>query len=90
MAGDNYLPALSSIFDRAFERYLRYTPSGRADLVLRHSSVWWRHWRTMAFLASRLMGLRKADGLLVRVGELCGIVRASYLSPFFPFTLGLE
>ena len=44
----------------------------------------------MAFLAFRSVGIRKADGLLVRAGELCGIIRASYLTPFFPFVLGLE
>jgi hypothetical protein len=44
----------------------------------------------MAFLTFRSMGIRKVDGLLVRAGELCGIVRASYLSPFFPFVLGFE
>ena len=37
----------------------------------------------MAFLTSRSVGIRKTDGLLARVGELCGIIRASYLSPFF-------
>jgi hypothetical protein len=44
----------------------------------------------MAFLTSRLVGIRRTDGWLVRAGELCGIVRASYLSPFFPLVLGLE
>jgi hypothetical protein len=44
----------------------------------------------MAFLAFRSRAIRKVDGLLVRAGELCGIVRASYLSPFFPFVLGFE
>jgi hypothetical protein len=44
----------------------------------------------MAFLASRSAGIRKTDGLLARVGELCGIIRASYLSPFFPLVLGFE
>ena len=44
----------------------------------------------MAFLSFRSMCIRKCDGLLVRAGELCAIVRASYLSPFFPFVLGLE
>jgi hypothetical protein len=44
----------------------------------------------MAFPASRFVGIRKTDGLLARVGELCGIIRASYLSPFFPLTLGFE
>ena len=61
-----------------------------ADLVLRHSFVLWRHWRTMAFLASRSAGICKTDGLLARAGELCGIIRASYLSPFFPLVLGFE
>ncbi len=41
----------------------------------------------MAFLASRSLGICKNDGLLARVGELCGIIRASYLSPFFPLVL---
>jgi hypothetical protein len=44
----------------------------------------------MAFLASRSVGICKRDGLLARAGELCGIVRASYLSPFFPLALGFE
>jgi hypothetical protein len=44
----------------------------------------------MAFLASRLVGIRNADGLLARVSELCGIIRASYLSPFFPLVLAFE
>ena len=43
----------------------------------------------MAFRASRSVRIRKADGLLARAGELCGIVGASYLSPFFPVVLGL-
>jgi hypothetical protein len=71
-------------------RTLVSSPFGAADLVLRHSSVSWRHWRTMAFFASRSLGIRKIDGLLVSAGELCGIVRASYLSPFFPFFLCIE
>jgi hypothetical protein len=50
----------------------------------------WRHWRTMAFLASCSAGVRKTDGLLARAGELWGILRASYLSPFFPLVLGFE
>jgi hypothetical protein len=44
----------------------------------------------MAFLASRSVGIRKTDGLLARAGELCEIVRVSYLSPFFPLVLGFE
>jgi hypothetical protein len=44
----------------------------------------------MAFLASGSVGIRKTDGLLARAGELCGIIRASYVSPFFPLVLGLE
>jgi hypothetical protein len=44
----------------------------------------------MAFPAFRSVGIRKTDGLLARVGELWGIVRASYLSPFFPLVLGFE
>ena len=41
----------------------------------------------MASLASRLVGIRKFDGLLVPAAELCGILRASYLSPSSPFLL---
>jgi hypothetical protein len=44
----------------------------------------------MAFLASCSVGIRRTDGLLARAGELCGIIRASYLSPFFPLVLGFE
>jgi hypothetical protein len=44
----------------------------------------------MAFPASHSMVIRKTDGLLARVGELCGIIRASYLSPFFPLSLSFE
>jgi hypothetical protein len=44
----------------------------------------------MAFPASCSVGIRKTDGVLARVGELCGIIRASYLSPFFPLVLGFE
>ncbi len=43
----------------------------------------------MAFAASHSVRILKADGLLARAGELCGIIGASYLSPFFPFVLGL-
>ena len=43
----------------------------------------------MAFAASHPVRIRKADGLLARAGELYGIIGASYLSPFFPFVLGL-
>jgi hypothetical protein len=43
----------------------------------------------MAFRASHSVRIRKADGLLARAGELCGIVGVSYLSPFFPVVLGL-
>jgi hypothetical protein len=43
----------------------------------------------MAFAASHSVRIREADGLLARAGELCGIIGASYLSPFFPFVLGL-
>ncbi len=42
----------------------------------------------MAIFASRSARIPKTDGLLARAGELCGIVGASYLSPFFPFVLG--
>ena len=44
----------------------------------------------MAHFASRSAGIRKFDGLLVPAAELCGIVRASYLSPSFPFLLCVE
>jgi hypothetical protein len=44
----------------------------------------------MASFASRLAGIRKFDGLLVAAAEFCGIVRASYLSPSFPFLLCFE
>ena len=62
----------------------------QADLALRHSSVSWRQWRTMSSCASRSVGIRKFNGLLVLAAELCGIVRASYLSPSFPFFLCFE
>ena len=67
-----------------------FNPSNAADQVLRHSSVSWRQWRTMASFASRSAGIRKFDGLLVVASELCAIVRASYLSPSFPFLLYFE
>ncbi len=44
----------------------------------------------MASFASRSVGIRKFDGLLVIASELCAIVRASYLSPSFPFLLYFE
>jgi hypothetical protein len=44
----------------------------------------------MAFPVSHSVGIRKTDGLLARVGELCGMIRASYLSPFFPLALSFE
>jgi hypothetical protein len=44
----------------------------------------------MAFLAFRWAGIRKTDGWLARAGELCAIIRISYLSPSFPFMLGFE
>jgi hypothetical protein len=44
----------------------------------------------MASFASRSVGVRKFDGVLVPAAELCGIVRASYLSPSFPFLLCFE
>src|ERR1700761_2837836 len=44
----------------------------------------------MPFPAFSFAGIRKTGGLLVRAGELCTIIRISYLSPFFPFTLGVE
>ncbi|MDT7815598.1 MAG: hypothetical protein QOJ51_4920 [Acidobacteriaceae bacterium] len=42
----------------------------------------------MAILASHTARIPKTDGLLARAGELCGMIGASYLSPFFPFVLG--
>src|SRR5271156_1641985 len=69
---------------------LRSATGWRADLVLRDSSVLRRHWRTMAFPASHTADIRNTDGLLARMGELCGIIRASYLSPLFPLVLGFE
>lgn len=44
----------------------------------------------MAFPASHTAGIRNTDGSLARMGELCGIIRASYLSPLFPLVLGFE
>jgi hypothetical protein len=44
----------------------------------------------MAFPASHSVGIRRTDGLLARVAELCGIIRASYLSPLFPLALSFE
>ncbi len=44
----------------------------------------------MASFASRSEGVRKFDGLLVAAAELCGIVRASYLTPSFPLLLCFE
>jgi hypothetical protein len=44
----------------------------------------------MAFPASHSVGIRSTEGLLARVGELCGVIRACYLSPFFPLVLGFE
>lgn len=44
----------------------------------------------MAFLASPSVKIRKSDGLLARAGELCRVIGASYLSPFFPIALGFE
>jgi hypothetical protein len=44
----------------------------------------------MAPFASRSVGIRKFDGLLVSAAELCGIVKASYLSPSFPLLLCFE
>ena len=35
----------------------------------------------MAFFASRSVDIRKTDGLLARVGELCGIIRPPTLVP---------
>ena len=42
------------------------------------------------FLLSLLWASVRLAGLLVRAGELCTIIRISYLSPFFPFVLGVE
>jgi hypothetical protein len=47
-------------------------------------------WRTMASRASRSAGISRFDGLLAPAAELCRIVRASYLSPSFPFFLCFE
>jgi hypothetical protein len=44
----------------------------------------------MAFPAFHSVGIRKTDGLLTRVGELCGMLKASYLGPFFPLALIFE
>jgi hypothetical protein len=44
----------------------------------------------MASRASCSVGIRKFDGLLAPAAELCRIVRASYLSPSFPFFLCFE
>ena len=44
----------------------------------------------MATFATRSAGIRKFDGFIVTACELCRIVRASYLSPSFPFVLGFE
>jgi hypothetical protein len=44
----------------------------------------------MAYHASRSEDTRKTDGLMVRVGELCTVIKISYFSPFFPLILGLE
>jgi hypothetical protein len=44
----------------------------------------------MSSCASRSVGIRKFNGLLVLAAELCGIVRASYLSPSFPLLLCFE
>jgi hypothetical protein len=44
----------------------------------------------MASPASRSVGISKFDSLLAPAAELCRIVRASYLSPSFPFFLCFE
>ena len=44
----------------------------------------------MASRASSSVDISKFDDLLVPAAELCGIVRASYLSPSFPFLLCFE
>jgi hypothetical protein len=44
----------------------------------------------MALPPSRPVDTRKFDGLLLSAAELCGIVRASYLSPSFPLLLCLQ
>jgi hypothetical protein len=81
---------LSVYFDGEVWTAPSFNPSNAADQVLRHSSGSWRQWITMASFASRSTGIRKFDGLLVPAAELCGIVRASYLSPSFPLLLCFE
>jgi hypothetical protein len=44
----------------------------------------------MAFPASQFFRIREADRWQARAGELCGIIGVSFLSPFFPFVLGLS
>ncbi len=44
----------------------------------------------MASLTSRSAGISRLDGLRAAAAELCRIVRASYLSPSFPFFLCFE
>ena len=44
----------------------------------------------MSSFAWRSVGIRKFNHLLVLAAELCGIVRASYLSPSFPLLLCFE
>ena len=44
----------------------------------------------MGPFASRLVGIRAFNGLVVPVAELWGIVRTAYLSPSFPFLLCFE
>jgi hypothetical protein len=81
---------LSVYFDGSVWTAPPFNPSNAADQVLRHSFVSWRQWRIMASFASRSTGIRKFDALLVLAAEVCGIVRASYLSPSFPFLLCFE
>jgi hypothetical protein len=71
-------------------RHLHQNPFIEVDRVPQHSSVLWRQWRSMAPRASRSAGISRFDGLLAPAAELCRIVRASYLSPSFPFFLCFE
>src|ERR1700761_2923314 len=61
-----------------------------ADQVLRHSSVSWRHWRTMALFSARSQVLFKLDAVLVSASEFARILAAAYLSPSFLLFLCLE
>ena len=63
---------------------------GVDDTFIKTLSPQLRQWRTMASRASRSAGISRFDGLLAPAAELCRIVRASYLSPAFPFFLCFE